>query len=82
MKKQAKLGMGGSGPAIAGGNQEVIEIDYRRMAHGKVDPRFQASWPEKNVNSENRHRQVPQNPADEPAEKLLERIKAKKVFKK
>ena len=25
---------------------------------------------------------VPQNPADEPAEKLLERIKAKKVFKK
>jgi len=40
-------GKGRSGPGIAGGNHEVMEMDGRRMAHGQLDPGFKAPWPEK-----------------------------------
>jgi len=44
---QVRPGKGGSGPGIAGGNHEVMEMDGRRMAHGQLDLRFQAPWAEK-----------------------------------
>ena len=54
----AKRGKGDrSGPGIAGGNHEVREMDGRRMAHGQLDPRFQAPRSEKSGNSDDRHGQ-------------------------
>ena len=44
---QGQPGKGHSGPGIAGGNHEVMEMDCRRREHGQLDPRFQAPRPEK-----------------------------------
>ena len=49
-------GKGRSGPGIAGGNHEVMEMDGRRMAPGPLDPRFQAARAEK-MSIVNRHGQ-------------------------
>ena len=49
-RANGRPGKGRSGPGIAGGNHEVMEIACRRMAPGQLDPRFQVPRPEKTPN--------------------------------